>query len=452
MKIMVAMHVFNNFGGILNHNEQLIAGLKDLGHDVTFAYLKTTTKPNYSVDTSMRSDAHADGYELGEGTGLPLHQGNGYVSPYYSIKDKDSIAKFVKEANKHDILIWQSIFGFKQSATEKDKSWLPMIEDVTAKQIAVIHDGNLKKLYSWIHRVTPHLAGLACVHPAAMKQADFMPVPRNMILNPQDVSEVEPVPFTDRVNKLLAPQTFKRWKRVDDLVAAVPYIEGRVYIAGDGMERAYMASEEKCKPEYYCTKELDPDATEDRLGKRIWQNALDTKKMAYLGFITGADRDKILNTSKFLLDPSWSLTYGEHFNRSIVDAMRVGCVPIARNYGISDNPMGCGTLFLPGKNYFMIPHDVTPKQFGGFVNQYFNVSEEMYLDIVDANKEVIKNFDRRKIAQQFINLALGKKDSGYYDKAETGRLNIDNNVAQKTGDKIWDEHFEVPSSLDSFFS
>ena len=142
---MVAMHVFNNFGGILNHNEQLIAGLKDLGYDVTFAYIKSTTKPNYSVDTSTLPD----GYELGEGTLLPLHQGNGYISPYYSLKDSASVAKFVKDANEHDILIWQSIFGFKSAATEKDKTWLPMIEQVKAKQIAIIHDGNLKKLYSF---------------------------------------------------------------------------------------------------------------------------------------------------------------------------------------------------------------------------------------------------------------------------------------------------------------
>jgi glycosyltransferase involved in cell wall biosynthesis len=449
MKIMVAMHVFNNFGGIINHNEQLIAGLKDLGHDVTFAYIKTNAKPSYgAVDTKKIPD----GYEIGEGTGLPVHQGLGYISPFYSLKNSESVAKFVKDANEHDILIWQSIFGFKSAATEKDKTWLPMIEKVKAKQIAIIHDGNLKKLYSWIHRFAPHLAGLACVHPAAMKQADFMPVPRNMILNPQNVSEVKDVPFTKRTNQLLAPQTFKRWKRVDDLVAAVPYIDGGVIIAGDGMERAYMASEDKCKPEYYCTKELDPDADEDRLGKRIWQNALDSGKMEYLGFITSKIRDRILNTSKFLLDPSWSLTYGEHFNRSIVDAMRVGCVPIARNYGISDNESGEGTLLKPMVNYLMIPHDVKPKQFGRMVNEFFKIPEGHYLEIAATNKEVIQNFDREKIAQQFINLAMGKKGSGYYDKAVTGRLNIDNNVAQKMGDKIWDDHFEVPSSLDSFFA
>lgn len=448
MRLMVAMHVFNNFGGIINHNEQLIAGLKDLGHEVTFAYIKTTTKPSYSVDTSKLPD----GYEFGAGTGLPVHQGNGYISPYYSLKNSESVAKFVKDANEHDIVIWQSIFGFKSAATEKDKTWLPMIEQVKAKQIAVIHDGNLKKLYSWIHRFATHLTGLACVHPAAMKQADFMPVPRNMILNPQDVSEVTVAPFTKRKNQLLAPQTFKRWKRVDDLVAAVPYIDGGVIIAGDGMERAYMASEDKCKPEYYCTKELDPDATEDRLGKRIWQNALDSGKMEYLGFITGKIRDRILNTSKFLLDPSWSLTYGEHFNRSIVDAMRVGCVPIARNFGISDNIDGVGTLFKPSIHYLMIPYDVKPKQFGDMVNNAFKISEDDYLGIASRNKEVIQNFDRVTIAQQFINLALGVRGSGYYEKAETGRLNIDNNVAQRTGDKIWDEHFEVPSSLDSFFA
>lgn len=449
MKILVAMHVFNNFGGILNHNEDLIAGLKELGHDVTFAYLKTTAKPSYG---DVLSSGLGEGYQLGAGTGLPVHQGLGYISPYYSIKNDESIAKFVKDANKHDIVIWQSIFGFKQSATERDVRWKKMITDVKAKQIVVVHDGNLRKLYSWIHKFSEHFTGLACVHPAAMNQAAFMEVPRNMILNPQDLDyDYDQPMFKKRTNTILAPQTFKRWKHVDDLVAAVPYIEGKVLVAGDGMERAYMASEDKCKPEYYCTKELDPEAPEDRLNKRIWQNALD-RGMEYLGFITPDRRDEILNTSKFLLDPSWSLTYGEHFNRSIVDAMRIGTVPIARNYGISDNERGIGTLFRPDVNYLMIPHDVKPKQFGDMVNGFFEIGSKKYMDIVFKNLQDIKHFDRKKVAQQFINLAQGKKDSGFFEQAQKGRASVDNGAAVAAGNKLWDEHFEVPSSIESFFA
>ena len=174
--------------------------------------------------------------------------------------------------------------------------------------------------------------------------------------------------------------------------------------------------------------------------------------MAYLGFITGANRDKILNTSMFLLDPSWSLTYGEHFNRSIVDAMRVGCVPIARNYGISDNAQGRGTLFKPGQHYMMIPHDATPKQFGNMVNEFFKIPEAHYVEMQLENLLVIQNFDRKKIAQQFINLALGKKDSGFYPQAKVGNFDVDGFKAVTTGNQIWDEHFEVPASIDSFFS
>ena len=448
MKIFIPMHTFNNFGGIINHNEQLIAGLKELGHEVTFAYIKPNVTAPKPVDTTVCPE----GYAFGPGTGYPVHQGNGWIAPYYCMKNKDSIKQFVADANKHDIVIWQSIFGFKNAATEKYLEWVPMIEEVNAKQVIIIHDGNLKKLYSWIHKFSHKFSGIACVHPSAFRSAEFMPVPRNMILNPQDLSSTPEITnFADRKNQILSPQTFKRWKRVDDLVAAVPYINADVIVAGDGMERAYMASEDKCKPEYYCTKDLDPHADEARLGKRIWANALDSGKMQYVGFLTAEQRDDYLNTSKFLLDPSWSNSYGEHFNRVIVDAMRLGVVPIARNYGISDNAEGIGSLFKPNENYLMIPHDVKPKQFGDLVNKFLAIPEKIYNKMAAANFELIKNFDRRVIAQQYIDLAMGK-DAGYYEKNVTGRLDIDNNVAKTNGDNIWDKHFEEPASLESFFS
>jgi glycosyltransferase involved in cell wall biosynthesis len=448
MKIFVPMHIFNNFGGIINHNEQLIAGLKDLGHKVTFAYIKPTHTDPKPVDVTICPE----GYELGPGTGVPVHQGKGWIAPYYSLKNGASIRKFIEDANNHDIVIWQSIFGFKNSETEQFIDWIPMIEEVNSKQIVIIHDGNLKKLYSWIHKFSHKFTGIACVHPAAYKSADFMPVPRNMILNPQDLTVLpEPGFFENRQDVILSLQTFKRWKRVDDLVFAVPYINGKVIVAGDGMERAYMTSPDKCKPEYHCSLDKDPDAKSEMIGRKIWDNALSTGNMEYLGFITGTQRDKILKTSKFLIDTSWTNTYGEHFNRVIVDAMRVGVVPIARNLGVSDFEHGNGTLFKVDKNYLMIPSDATPKQFGEKINKFFKIDKSQYLEMTKRNYEVLKLFDRRVIAQQYIELAMGK-DAGYYENNIVGNPNNDPN-AIRNGNNIWDKHFELnqEADLNQFF-
>lgn len=440
------MHTFNNFGGIINHCEHLMAGLKELGHEVNFAYLKgnKTVKP-VEIPSQLK-----EGYEIGVGSGYPVHQGDGWIAPYYSYMVEDSVKQFVKDANQHDIVIWQSIFGFKNKDTEKYKGWEPMITQVKAKQIVIIHDANLKKLYPWIQLYEEHFSGLACVHPAAYESADFMETPRALILNPQDIAGIpETPPFANRENKLLSIQTFKRWKRVDDLIRAVPYMPGvKTLVGGYGMEAAYMMSKDKCKPEYYCTKEYDPDVTEDRLNKRIWENAENCPNFEYLGFISGAKRDEILATSKFLVDPSWSNTFGEHFNRVVIDAMRIGTVPIAINFGVSNNEEGMGVVLKAGINYCMIKKSSTPKQYGEAIQEYCDMPEETYRQIQLNNYELIKKFDRKVVANHYVELAMGQT-TGYLNELKT-KSNHDP-VILKTANKMFEEHFETQSDLESFF-
>jgi glycosyltransferase involved in cell wall biosynthesis len=443
MKIMMVMHTFNNFGGIINHCEHLMAGLKEIGHEVTFAYLK----PNKQVKSVEIPATLKEGYEIGIGSGYPVHQGDGWIAPYYSYKVKESIDQFVADANKHDIVIWQSIFGFKNKDTEHDLDWLPMIEKITAKQVPIIHDANLKKLYPWIQLFEKHFSGLACVHPAAYESADFMNVPRALILNPQDIAGVpETPPFAGRENKLLSIQTFKRWKRVDDLIRAVPYMPTvKTLVGGYGIEAAYMMSKDKCKEEYYATKEYDPDVSEDRQGKRIWENAENSGNFEYLGFISGGKRDEILATSKFLVDPSWSNTFGEHFNRVVIDAMRIGTVPIAINYGISNNEEGMGVVLKAGINYCMIKKSSTPKQYGEAIANFCNMSEADYRQIQLNNYELIKQFDRKVIAQHYVDLA-NQKPTGYLTELKT-KTNHDPSIPSKA-QEMFDAHFEVKQEVD----
>jgi glycosyltransferase involved in cell wall biosynthesis len=443
MKIMMVMHTFNNFGGIINHCEHLMAGLKEIGHEVTFAYLK----PNKQVKSVEIPATLKEGYEIGIGSGYPVHQGDGWIAPYYSYKVKESIDQFVTDANKHDIVIWQSIFGFKNKDTEHDLDWLPMIEKITAKQVPIIHDANLKKLYPWIQLFEKHFSGLACVHPAAYESADFMNVPRALILNPQDIAGVpETPPFAGRENKLLSIQTFKRWKRVDDLIRSVPYMPTvKTLVGGYGIEAAYMMSKDKCKEEYYATKEYDPDVSEDRQGKRIWENAENSGNFEYLGFISGGKRDEILATSKFLVDPSWSNTFGEHFNRVVIDAMRIGTVPIAINYGVSNNEEGMGVVLKAGINYCMIKKSSTPKQYGEAITNFCNMSETDYRQIQLNNYELIKQFDRKVIAQHYVDLA-NQKPTGYLTELKT-KTNHDPSIPSKA-QEMFDAHFEVKQEVD----
>ena len=447
MKIMMVMHTFNNFGGIINHCEHLIAGLKELGHEVTFAYLK----PNKQVKAVEIPTTLKEGYEIGVGSGYPVHQGDGWIAPYYSYKVKESIQQFVKDANKHDLVIWQSIFGFKNKDTENDLSWLPMIEDLTVPQVPIIHDANLKKLYPWIKLFEYKFAGLACVHPAAYDSADFMNVPRALILNPQDIAGIpETPPFAGREDKVLSIQTFKRWKRVDDLIRAVPYTDTKVLVGGYGIEAAYMMSKDKCKEEYFATKEYDPDVTADREGKRIWENAENSGNFEYLGFISGGKRDEILATSKFLVDPSWSNTFGEHFNRVVIDAMRIGTVPIAINFGVSNNEEGMGVVLKAGVNYCMIKKGSSPKEYGQAITNFCNMSEADYKQIQLNNYELIKQFDRKVIAQHYIDLA-NQKETGYLGELKT-KSNHDPALHRQAQD-MFDAHFEVKEevNLESLF-
>ena len=442
MKIMMVMHTFNNFGGIINHCEHLMAGLKELGHEVTFAYLK----PNKQVKAVEIPTTLKEGYEVGIGSGYPVHQGDGWIAPYYSYKVKESIDQFVKDANKHDLVIWQSIFGFKNKDTEQDLSWLPMIKDVNVPQVPIIHDANLKKLYPWIKLFEHKFSGLACVHPAAYESADFMDTPRALILNPQDIAGVpETPPFSGRENKLLSIQTFKRWKRVDDLIRAVPYTDTKVLVGGYGIEAAYMMSKDKCKEEYFATKEYDPDVTTDREGKRIWENAENSGNFEYLGFISGAKRDEILATSKFLVDPSWSNTFGEHFNRVVIDAMRIGTVPIAINFGVSNNEEGMGVVLKAGINYCMIKKGSTPKEYGQAITNFCNMSEADYRQMQLNNYELIKQFDRKVIAQHYIDLAL-QKETGYLNELRV-KTNHDPSL-QRQAQQMFDDHFETKQEVD----
>lgn len=386
MKILVTFFPIDDMGGIINHHEQLCAGFRELGHEVTTKLLMFRDHAPRSVAGGQGPRGHA---------GLKFDQRKGFswetkdIIPY---KGAENLKRWKEYANGFDLVIWQVAVPTKRAENRGNTDWIGLY-GLSVPQIAVIHDGNFLDSYPWLHLVRERLAGIACVHTCAFNSAAHIDVPSALILNPQDVSkgpDLSREAFMRRKKGFLSVQTFKAWKRVPELVAAISHM-GNItkQLAGKGIDYYYLTSKDKCKY------------------PKIWEEALG-HDMVYLDVITNEQRDHILRNVTLLIDPSWSKKYaaiGGHFNRVMVDAILQGALPVARDLGIGRGP---NELFVDGDNCLVIPWDYTPKEFGHLVTEYAHIPYEQYLRIMERGEFLLPKFDRKSIAQQFIDLGAGK--------------------------------------------
>lgn len=386
MKILITFFPIDDMGGIINHHEQLCAGLKELGHEVT-------TKLLFWRDSAPRSAT--GGLGAPEHSGLAFDQRKGFtflnrdIIPY---KGATNLAKWQEYASGFDLIIWQVAVPTKRAENRGNTDWISLY-DASVPQIAVIHDGNFLDSYPWLHLVGSKLAGLACVHDCAFNSARSINVASALILNPFDISNPAPIDrssFNKRNPGFLSVQTFKAWKRVPELCAAVPYM-GNIakHLAGKGIDYYYLTSKDKCKY------------------PGVWDHAVE-HGLNYMGVIGNAQRDQILRGVTNLIDASWSKKYGAigpHFNRVMVDAILQGAIPIARDLGIGG---GSEDTFQDGLNCWSIPWNATPEEFGAQVTDCANISWAVYEEMIGFGQALtVKLFERKSVAQRFIDLGRG---------------------------------------------
>ena len=395
MKILLTHFQIQDYGGIVNYSENLATGLRDSGHEVSAIMLKNkgaTGKPkskDRELEPGWEPSCIADW----------MHQKTGWEG-MYQINYRTDHQEYLQMADECDLIIHVIPVPSCTKATKGDEDWLALYEAAyySTEQIAVIHDGNMQKLYPHILRICDYLSGIVCVHDASFNSCSVLPVRRTFIPNPHLFKGSRRVPqISERRNGLVSLQTFKRWKRVDDLIRAIPrmdYFTEKV-ICGGGIEYHYMTSPNKCKKEY-----LEED------GSRIWDNALEAG-MQYLGYVTTEERDKLLRSYKLLVDPSWSKTYsqhGSHFNRVMVEAMTHGCIPVCTDLGMKDS-----LLFKKDVNYLEIPYDCSPEYYGSQLDSW--MEDEKKLDSIQQNNfEIMRIFDRKNVAQAILEFVFG--DSG----------------------------------------
>ena len=284
-----------------------------------------------------------------------FHQARGWRDvpkvPYVSKRARE---QFKEDCSKYDAVLWHIPVPTLNKDNADITAWLDLY-DHGSKNIAIIHDGNLPKLYPHLISVSKFFHAAVCVHESAYNSAEYLNIPRKLILNPFDIHG-EIGPDFDGRNGLMAVQIFKAWKRVDTLIRALPYVTSYsdMFVGGAGIEYRYMTSKEKCKPQYF-----------DSHGNRIWEMAL-KQGMQYLGVLKNNAVLDLLKKVKLQIDPSFSKKYsgyGAHFNRTTIEAMINGAVPMATDLGMKDSK-----IFTSGENYIEIPHTATPKEFGDIIN------------------------------------------------------------------------------------
>lgn len=406
MKVAFCVYDINNLGGIPGHAEHLALGMQELGHETDLYQL--LWRP-VARSQHLRNKS---GYIVGA-FGIPVHMAKGWEFPAsrrLAYKGRHASASSARVLSRYDLVIWEIPVPTKQRDNFGNTDWVQVYRDCEATQVAVVHDGNMTKAYPHICEVADYLAGVVCVHPCAYNSASGLDIPRVMILNPQPPRSEPPVPWKLRNRGWLACQTFKGWKHVHELIEAVPFMNNlECHVAGGGIEHNYLTSKTKCKPSYH----HGPDTPWP--GRPFWEVA-EENGMTYHGWITPSQRDSWLQKLTCLVDPSWSRNYskiGDHFNRTTVEAIRSGAIPIARPLGISTNLAGVGELFKPMEHYYPVPHDVDAPGYASCVTAACTMSDSEAAHMREAGEDLLQLFDRSRIATQYIGFTSAG-DGGYY--------------------------------------
>ena len=394
MKILIAIYWIQDYGGMINHTEQLAAGFKDLGHEVDFKMLvpETNLRPR-NVDL-VEKELYAT-----SGTGYMYHQKRGWKGvPKVACLDSYKRKMFIEQCDEYDFVVWQTPVPTQTKPFKGFKEWKEMLNNNT-RNIAVIHDGNMPLLYPHLLLVEELFDAAVCVHESAYESAKILGIPRKLIVNPFDIQDKQHKSFDER-NGFGAVQIFKGWKRVDTLIRAIPHMSNteQKAIGGAGIEYRYMTSKDKCKDKYF-----------NEHGEKIWDCAL-KHGMEYKGVMLNEKVMDLMGDVKLQIDPSFSVKYaqhGAHFNRTTIEAMINGAVPVATDLGMYNS-----NLFKKDVNYIQVPYKSTPQEFADIVDNALQ-DKDKWEFIRHNNLTLLAKFDRKNVAQQYVDIATDHTDCSY---------------------------------------
>jgi len=389
-KVLFVVPIGQDMGGIITSTEQYVQGIRDAGHEVTPICVVFTMR-DAPRGPPPRGKFEKD-FVPGEGTGWPMHPSAGWRSEdRVSLGCLYGIERFLALAKEHTIVIWASVYGFRNSGTEGSPQWLKPIKNHRTSQIFMIHDDHMEARYPWGMVLAKYATAFVGVQPCSYDSLENVSTARAMVYTPMAPGPLDVPPMGSRIG-FLSCQIWKGWKRADALVAASPHMtRNSVTFAGEGIQLRYMRSPDKCPPRY----------------AGIWDAMV--KKQKYVGVLNEKERDRYLQSRRFLVDLSVRHNSGQ-LNRIVQEAMMQGCVVIANPEFISGGSRNDAPLIKPWVHYIPITEvDYGPKELAGALNMMHGETDnESYRKIQRAARGLAVHWDRKVLGQQLVDIGEGR--------------------------------------------
>lgn len=376
MKICIPMFEIQDYGGITGHIETLAKGLKEHGHEVDFVLLRNNAQEPYRRKIfgpygSYPSEFGGEVHLLAGWYGCLVMS---YGSRYHARQVKAWLTQY-------DYIIWGLPCPYNNEG-----EWIELFES-RVPQVACIHDAHYPRAYKHLDSVVDHLRFLAPVNESAYGALESWPGEKKLINNGHVLQDwSKQTPWEQRSNTAVCAHVWKAWKRMDRVVAAAPHMSNNLVMGGDGIEARYMRSPTKCKPKY----------------KGLWNDFLEAMNATYVGILSEKELMHLYSTSRVMVDISYAdrfASYGCHYNRSIVEAINYGCVPLMNHDAM------LGSRVFPTGTFNSISDRYTQDP----VLMAMNIDANIEMDparanqILEAGREVLVNeFDHRRTCLQYL--------------------------------------------------
>lgn len=435
MKVLIADFEISKYGGIVEYVAAMLKAFRDLGCEVDVAQISPaqTTQKQYDKKVAefesgehqlkIKFQSQAGGYQKDEVTGYWRNNYYGYFLPpsnRIGVYEADALERWQKLVSDVDIILWNFMPTKSSAWDRKDKKmdfWQKFYDlPSSIKQVFLVHDAYFNVRASNISALKDKILFMACAHLAAYQCCSEIGIPRSLLLNPRYLSKGMKMHVNNhREIDFFAAHMFKSMKHMEELIAAVPYIDedARKVIAGTGIEYNYMTSETKTKSNYMCSCKRDPDMPKEYDGQlSLWDRAVFCD-MEYRGQMSGNDVIETLKNTRFAIDPSWAEHYAQycntHINGFIIEAMLYGAYPVLRDYrGLAKVKGEIYDPLFENIKAIIIPWDATPKQFADALNKARKMPLSKYIADTKHNFDIVMElFNATKNAEEILRLCDG---------------------------------------------
>ena len=398
MNILITHYSMCDYGGLVNDTEIMTYQFKKMGHSVSNIML---TPKSYGLKIGGGVVLpRSSGYELGIGTGLYIHHKSGWLGmDRFGFTDVDKLKEWKSYVKQFDLIIHQTPVPTMRKEYCGTDAWVKLYNNNTP-QIVISPDANFRDAYPHLYQVIKRIRGVVCTHEASFRACEKLPVPRILLPGPHiiDKADVNKRVVAKRRAGFCSVQNFKPIKRMETLIRSIPHMKKSTLkiVAGGGIEYHYMTSKTKVKEKYL-----------DDTGRPIWDAALDAG-MDFRGYVSNNERDKIMTSVTSHVDCSWSKKYtalGPHFNRTFIEAMKNGCVPVCTDLGMDDSD-----IFKADKNYVRILANDTPRNIANAIESAIR-DPRLMKNIRSTNAASVSMFNSKYVCEQLIKLGRGNGEA-----------------------------------------